>query len=362
MSRSARARPHKIYQPGKRHMELIASVSRSSGVDKDGDALRDFKVQQEYREFIQEKLDKYREDYPRFSYASTKDDGKQKEAIQENLLILFRKLREGILSTKRADDFALEVYETSLYLSVIFDSPKQTTSILSHLLPNLYLKFPDLDSMPSRGSVRKTSLLSLLYNLIASYPSQSRYFEQINSLPPKFLPRNSKEYRWIAELSRCLRTRNYTRLESLTTKETIAEIIGTASLTPPSVKIPSESVQRSTKSVSSKNPKSQVDHETLELDTFVTLLSSIRSKTRSTTWTIIRSAYMELNLSVSSSTSEWLCRSLTLCPVDPGSEDSLKYDVDMLVLGWIDERAKLGEVKKKEGSNVDDIWKLLKLG
>ncbi|KAI0784805.1 hypothetical protein C8Q75DRAFT_777646 [Abortiporus biennis] len=345
MSRSARARPHKIYQPGKRHMELIASVSRSSGVDKDGDALRDFKVQQEYREFIQEKLDKYREDYPRFSHASTKDDGKQKEAIQENLLILFRKLREGILSTKRADDFALEVYETSLYLSVIFDSSKQTTSILSHLLPDLYLKFPDLDSTPIRGSVQKISLLSLLYNLIASYPSQSRYFEQINSLPPKFLPRNSKEYRWIAELSRCLRTRNYARLENLTIEETIAKIIGSASLTP-----------------TSKKPKSQVDCETLELDAFVTLLSSIRSKTRSTTWTIIRSAYMELNLSVSSSTSEWLCRSLTLCPVDPDLEDGLKYDIDKLVAGWIDERAKIGEVKKKEGSNVDDRWKLVKLG
>lgn len=30
--------PMRAYEPGKRHMELIPSVSRSSGLDKDGDA------------------------------------------------------------------------------------------------------------------------------------------------------------------------------------------------------------------------------------------------------------------------------------------------------------------------------------
>ena len=29
---------HRVFQPGKRHMELIASVSRSGGLEKDGDA------------------------------------------------------------------------------------------------------------------------------------------------------------------------------------------------------------------------------------------------------------------------------------------------------------------------------------
>lgn len=29
---------HRVYEPGKRYMELIASVSRSSGLEKDGDA------------------------------------------------------------------------------------------------------------------------------------------------------------------------------------------------------------------------------------------------------------------------------------------------------------------------------------
>ncbi|KAH9891853.1 hypothetical protein C8Q73DRAFT_91868 [Cubamyces lactineus] len=36
--RGETAQPHRVYEPGKRHMELIASVSRSSGLEKDGDA------------------------------------------------------------------------------------------------------------------------------------------------------------------------------------------------------------------------------------------------------------------------------------------------------------------------------------
>ncbi|KAI0328997.1 hypothetical protein GY45DRAFT_1325545 [Cubamyces sp. BRFM 1775] len=36
--------PHRVYEPGKRHMELIASVSRSSGLEKDGDAFAGFAI------------------------------------------------------------------------------------------------------------------------------------------------------------------------------------------------------------------------------------------------------------------------------------------------------------------------------
>ncbi|KAI0270246.1 hypothetical protein BGY98DRAFT_1011052 [Russula aff. rugulosa BPL654] len=36
--------------------EHIPSISRSSGVDRDGDTLKDFGVQEEYREFLQQKV------------------------------------------------------------------------------------------------------------------------------------------------------------------------------------------------------------------------------------------------------------------------------------------------------------------
>ncbi|KAJ6585326.1 hypothetical protein B0H19DRAFT_1109218 [Mycena capillaripes] len=47
-----KARPTASAAP-RRKMEHIASVSRSSGLEKDGDALKNFDVQDEYRTFIQ---------------------------------------------------------------------------------------------------------------------------------------------------------------------------------------------------------------------------------------------------------------------------------------------------------------------
>ncbi|PSR71996.1 hypothetical protein PHLCEN_2v12206 [Hermanssonia centrifuga] len=83
---------HRVFEPGKRHMELIASVSRSSGLEKDGDALRNFKLQEKYREFIQEKV----------------SFGLHVNHSWTLFMIFSGKLREGILSTKRNDAFALE--------------------------------------------------------------------------------------------------------------------------------------------------------------------------------------------------------------------------------------------------------------
>jgi len=39
-----------------RQMELIASVSRSSGMEKGGDALKSHNIQEQYRAFVQDKV------------------------------------------------------------------------------------------------------------------------------------------------------------------------------------------------------------------------------------------------------------------------------------------------------------------
>ncbi|PIL22744.1 transporter [Ganoderma sinense ZZ0214-1] len=223
---------HRMFQPGKRHMELIASVSRSSGLEKDGDALRDPKIQQEYRTFIQGKVDEYWKRYP-LSLDDSRDEtvaaARNRKENEENLLILFRKLREGLLSTNRRDAFALEVYETSLYLSVLFKSPVQTTSALSHLFPDLYISIasqkaaPPSDSntpnvatasttirptpppaapprprhplpiataapeSPARslaGSALATTVILLLHHLATAYPSQTAFYTQLRQLHP----------------------------------------------------------------------------------------------------------------------------------------------------------------------------------
>ncbi|TFK91880.1 hypothetical protein K466DRAFT_283725 [Polyporus arcularius HHB13444] len=89
------------------------------------------------------------------------DAFRNRREMEENLLILFRKLREGLLSTHRRDAFALEVYETSLHLSVLFNSPVQTTSTLSHLFPDLYvtvnIRPPPAPSPPPSASASSSS-------------------------------------------------------------------------------------------------------------------------------------------------------------------------------------------------------------
>ncbi|KAG8698184.1 hypothetical protein FRC09_007379, partial [Ceratobasidium sp. 395] len=86
-----------------RSLQLLPSVSRSSGLEPNGDALRSFETQEEYWKYIVEKI----LDLELPSRVSSKNtaDRQEKEA---NVMILLRKLREGFVSTKRRDDFAIQ--------------------------------------------------------------------------------------------------------------------------------------------------------------------------------------------------------------------------------------------------------------
>ncbi|OBZ68833.1 hypothetical protein A0H81_11207 [Grifola frondosa] len=391
---------HRVFEPGKRHMELIASVSRSSGLEKGGDALRDFKVQEEYRLFVQSKLDGYWKRYPP---RSAVDDLKHKEETEANLLILFRKLREGILSTQRKDSFATEVYETSLYLSILFRSPSQTTSILSYLLPNLYLASKPSKSgaatfVPLSPNALSTSLLSLLNHLICAYPSQSTFYAQLQDLPPVLLPCssahksdtfsvNSRSYAdpqlavaahvWIRELARCLRGRNYAQLDILSCREAFVQFV------PSTSSDLKHSGATANHSKHSGSPSTSSQALNLPLEALCILVDSLRAKARATAWQVLRRAYREFictppshvtasSASVTlgtpssrseekkdhacpaapSSTTTWLARSLALAPLSPSV--SSRADVQdesaaLLVDRWLTERCAAGEVRQKEG-------------
>ncbi|KAJ7747991.1 hypothetical protein B0H14DRAFT_2984334, partial [Mycena olivaceomarginata] len=129
-------------------------------------SLKNFDVQDEYRGFIQEKLDDIWAKYPRT------------HRCQENVLILFPvtrmewvlgKLREGIISSKRVDQFTLEVYETSLYLA-----------------------------------------------LLTAYPSQREFRASLASVPTAFFVDGSLARVWITSLAGCIRARNYAKIDKLT--------------------------------------------------------------------------------------------------------------------------------------------------
>ncbi|KAF8843350.1 hypothetical protein BDN67DRAFT_1027982 [Paxillus ammoniavirescens] len=318
-----------------RHMEHIASVSRSSGLEKDGDSLKDRAVQEEYRTFIDEKLKAFWNLYMDDSSKSlTESAMRQKKDSQENISILFRqwvlilhfagKLREGLFSSGRRDSFALEVYETSLYLSVVFDSPVQTTSILSHLVPDIYPK-----TTSSQASGLATMLVLLLHHLVTSYPSQKTYFEQIRQITPKYLERPSQGYSWVSALAQSLRSQNFVRFEQLSHPNEFDHLL------PPSHPRP--------------NSKYIGTFPNLPRDAVYALISRLRLKTRDRAWIVVRNAYREL--SSSSEARSWLGRRLFFDSF--GSETTVvRFDE------WIQERCRDGHLRPKEG--VEDRWMVCK--
>ncbi|KAF9452940.1 hypothetical protein P691DRAFT_755972 [Macrolepiota fuliginosa MF-IS2] len=308
----------------KRQMEFMPSVSRSSGLDKDGDSLKNFEVQETYRAFIEEKLERVLQRSENIG-SETEDAKKHRIEEQENVLILFRKLREGISSSNRTDSFSVEVYERSLYLSLIFTSPKHTTAIIPALLNDLYPKaFTPVkkDPDPHRAHHRHISfLVSLLHHLITAYPSQSLYHQQRTS-PSSWAPPQTTSA-WLKSLTCSLRTGNYHQFTILTQHERILQLI-----------TPTDS-QRSV-------------HDDLAKRALLTAVEALRAKVRETVWGIVRSAYRELWFDEPAyDTRSWLGRSLCL--------DTSSMDMD----GWLDHVGSAGHVRKKEDS--DTRWIVTKV-
>ncbi|KAJ7625257.1 hypothetical protein DFH06DRAFT_1228978 [Mycena polygramma] len=301
----------------RRKMEHIASVSRSSGLEKDGDALKNPDVQNEYRQFIQSKLDDIWAKYPQHPTES-ETETRQRIDAQENVLILFRKLREGIISSKRVDQFALEVYETSLYLAVIFDSPRHISPVIPALMS--YFHLPSSEPHPN---CIITVLVSLLHHLVGAYPSQREFQAYIASVPEPFFPDGSAARAWITSLAGCIRARNYAKIDRLSRCSALPDDAGVSSA--------AESRQ--------DLPRKALYH----------LVGSLRNKTREMAWTVLRSAYRELSCQVDPHlhTREWLERSLVLHSDIPRV---CSIDLDE----WLDLQNGLGHVRRKDG--VDGRW------
>ncbi|GJE88487.1 hypothetical protein PsYK624_045700 [Phanerochaete sordida] len=323
----------KYEPPAKRRMELVASVSRSSGLEKDGDALRDFKLQEEYRDFIQGKVD---DCWKRYPSGRVPEDAKHRDEMRGNICILFRKLREAILATKRSDTFAVEVCETSMYSAILFSSPKDATSAISLLIPGLYKS----QSRPPPTCPAAVTA-SLLYYLLVAYPSQSRYGEHLDYVPKGLIPDGIRQ--WLRDLTRALRQHSYSRLERLTERGAVETALGSASARP------------------ANEPKPGAPSD-LALEALCGLLDSIRSRARDTTWTILRSAYRELSCPkptdapASTFTRDWLLRCLLLRRVAPN--DDKKSD-EQLLDDWLTERVSRAELRPKDGA--EGRWIVCKL-
>jgi len=290
--------------------------------------LKNYQTQEEYRRFIQEKVDHVLENHPQRPDES-EDHKTQRKYAQENVLILFRKLREGVSSAGRKDTFALEAYETSLYLSVIFESPKQTISIIAHLFPpnaeppaQFTGRFPSVQSL----------LSSLLHHLVASYPSQGTYHQHLASIPRTSLPQGSQISLWLTSVTKSLRTRNYAKFSMLSQKATVAKLL-----------------ESSTYGLvtNARGPAEDV----LATNAVFSLVQALRRKASETAWNVLRSAYRELDQG-STDMETWLTKSLFLDSVI-GDEWTVKVN------DWLETKTSLGHVRRKE--NAVQKWIVCKV-
>ncbi|TFK33005.1 hypothetical protein BDQ12DRAFT_450289 [Crucibulum laeve] len=323
-----RPAPQAHINDARRKMEYMASVSRSSGLEKDGDSLKDFRTQQEYRQFIQEKLNNVFTRHP-WRVTETEDARKQRIEVQENVLILFRKLREGVSASRRKDVFALEVYQTSLFLAVIFASPKQTTSIIPHLVPTMFIESSEPASL-----VIITVLISLLHHLVTAYPSQGTYHQHLNSIPKHLFLKGSEAGVWIKDLATSLRAKNYAKFERLSRRSMVARFF--------------EDNNSDMFAELQTFPVSQQASSNLAHRALLILVDSLRTKARDTSWSIMRAAYRELSCGAGSQdTKDWMCRSLYL-------QSLVTDDLDINAQEWLETQLLLGHVRRKEG--FEDRW------
>lgn len=266
------------------------------------------------------------------------------------------KLREGVSSSNRNDAFALEsqcslllysattlsssllyssAYETSLYLSALFDSPKQTISIIPHLLP---VRNEDPPKFTSHGPSVYSVLVSLLHHLVAQYPSQGTYFQQRDSLSGGLLNADSEVMKWMASLTRSLRLRNYAKFATLTQRSHVIALLQ-----------PFLNTDQATQA-SPVGPKSDSD---LGLKAILNLLDALRKKASITAWTVIRAAYRELSCgSTPSETGAWLSRSLCL-------DTLLDSDFSVDAERWLIDKIPAGHIRRKEG--VEGKWIVCKV-
>ena len=235
---------------------------------------------------------------------------------------------------------SLTVYETSLYLAVIFDAPKQTTSIIPHLLPDLYLSSP-----PPHPNCTATILISLVHHLVASYPSQLSFRQHLNEIPSSLVHRALEVLQWMSSLSRSLRTRNYIKFEELTRPSAISQLFSGSGPDTDALLTPLASL-----SIVAEDNSNSLPKRALEV-----LVDNLRRKARATTWNIIRAAYREFSCATAAEgceTRDWLARSLCLRPLSPYE---VAFDVEM----WLEKQRPLGYVRRKEG--VDGRWILCKV-
>ncbi|CED82251.1 SAC3/GANP/Nin1/mts3/eIF-3 p25 [Phaffia rhodozyma] len=170
-------------------MEHIASISRSGGHAPNEDALTHYSTQESFRAFIQSKLTKLYEKYPAFqqSFRTISRDERDLFYSITDILLLFRKLREGLIASRRTDKFSVEVYETSARLALLITDHAQLVSSLSKLIPDLYLASKPAHSTENLDTDGRSLYVQIYLIYQLSYlRSPPAFLSILRSFPSKF--------------------------------------------------------------------------------------------------------------------------------------------------------------------------------
>ncbi|QRV80413.1 hypothetical protein RhiJN_08428 [Ceratobasidium sp. AG-Ba] len=278
-----------LNKKGNKHDDLaglrwLPSVSRSSGLEPNGDALRSFRTQEEYWKYIVEKvMDLELSDRKASKHAA---DRQEKEG---NVMILIRKLREGFVATNRKDEFAVQVVERSTHLALLYNSPKDIASSFGYLF-DAYpaTKIPASKEPSSYTSQKAVGLLHFLHTLLDEYPSQRTSYRLI--LPNSaHLAIGCPEWSVASEISSALRRNNWWTLDKLTSPQLLRERLTDKPWTAPDT-------DKDQDEMFDALPERALFH----------LMHQLRLKVRGSAWPVLRSAYREVV------DGPWLERSLML--------------------------------------------------
>lgn len=94
------------------------------------------------------------------------------------------------------------------------------------------------------------------------------------------------------------------------------------------------------------------------------LVDGLCDKARENTWRVLRTSYREIICAPPATgsltdTNDWLARALVL-PSRSRHGSAKSTAVVAMVEDWLEERCTKGEVKKKEGENMQGRWILVK--
>ncbi|WVQ64989.1 uncharacterized protein L199_003159 [Kwoniella botswanensis] len=134
--------------------ELVQSVSRSGGDGKQGDMLKDWEIQERYRVFIENKITKHHSTFNTTYHKAPQSEARDEIESLGSIVLLFRKLREGVVASGRIDLFAIEVFQSSARFSILANNRPQLISSLSGLVPGLHNA---LDEQKGQREVDHTS-------------------------------------------------------------------------------------------------------------------------------------------------------------------------------------------------------------